>query len=176
MKFGDVLFSESRDRKYRVLNMNGEFIEAGEWDADVDDDPDGNCHVWKTLQLTIPYEICKYLDNAVAFYQCDPDKSNNIDNNQPWQTFRNSYGMFGSGDFEKFCLELRHDDEWIIKHFNGPLNESYLRIGFEYRWNRFVVLIEFSENHSHAFPTTNEITNLEVDEFYRIRLDKDLSP
>ena len=161
MRFGDIL--KTNNDKYMVLNINNALERVGDFYTEPcsEDDGSGDDND-EEIYIEIPLSICKRLDNAIAFYA-------NLNKIKSFQ------------DAEYFHLELKvkHNDEWIINHFNGPLNCNYneIRVVFvrfsagEQKLNRGV-MISFCNYKRTFYPIGNKLNNKDVDMFFEIRKDK----
>ena len=155
MRFGDILRKESDDaewHEYMVMNMNNELEYIGNYE---------DFEVRHQIVISIPLHICQHLNNAILFYS----KLHDIK-------------FFKWVDHAFVSFFVKHDDEWIIKHFNGPLDPNYksIEIAFyngsldTYRKNN--VKICYVEGYKKGFDLINsKISNQDVTKYFEIRKD-----
>ena len=117
-----------------------------------------------SIEIEIPFTICKYLDNAVAFYS-------KFDKIEAFQKV-NDYN---------FKLMIKYNDEWVVNHFNGPLNCKYSHITVMFHLFKEImkcdgVKIGFGniEGYNKTFyPIGNKLNYKDVDMFHEIRENKE---
>ena len=154
VKMGDASFDFMGFEEYMALDMNNKLIRIGE------------CSMYrnsKCIDVYFPFSICKYLDNAVSFYS-------------------KFHAMFSLMDLREltFSFFVKHTDEWIINHLNGPLNLEYESIKLEFEnYECKGIRICFAESDKGKFekrfePNGNSfaISYKDIDEFYQLRKDK----
>ena len=97
MRFGDI-FAESWD--IFALDINGNSQKVGNYDLD--------CNQEYSIDIEIPLSITEHLSNAVSFYST-------IDQHKEFQ----------ERDYSYVVINIKHDDQWIIEQFGGPLLPQY---------------------------------------------------
>ena len=147
MRFGDILRSKSND--YMVLNINNELQVIGCRDGG------GRYDVY--IDIGIPYSICQYLSNAVSFYS-------KIHELKP----------FKQADDYQLKLHVKHNDEWIIKHFDGPLDPQYESICIyldDGRFQNFGIVFVDGFREQWFNPIKRKISYKDIEKYYELRKD-----
>ena len=108
MRFGDILRTEND--ALMVLDINNEYQEIGLYQTY---EPGYyNSHGMDVyIDMSIDLSICQHLDDAVLFYS-------KLQKEEVWD----------EADSTSIQLTVKHNDEWIIKHFDGALNPKYKSI------------------------------------------------
>ena len=60
------------------------------------------------IEITVPLSICEHFTNAFSFYS----------------KFDKTKAFPNAVEYDLKLL-IKYNDEWIIKHFDGPLNPNY---------------------------------------------------
>ena len=149
MRFGDIL--KTKDNKYMILDINTELKKVGKYyiGGSMFVENDINIH------LTIPYSICNNLSNAVSFF-----------------SKLSQLKSFAEADDYELNLCVKHDDEWIIKHFNGPLNPQYESIKIAIDEVNVGVYISFVHRYGKWFyEMDTEISYIDIETYFELRKD-----
>mmetsp|Transcript_20055 Transcript_20055/g.31859 ORF Transcript_20055/g.31859 Transcript_20055/m.31859 type:complete len:310 (-) Transcript_20055:393-1322(-) len=105
------------------------------------------CHDDKTI--IIPYSICSHLDHPVACYS----------------------KLLKRDDQHEWLLTVKHDDDYIVHRFGGPLAKNYQDITLHFQYGK---LEQFEITHpsigKKTFDTLSyNFSNHDIDAFYRVR-------
>ena len=157
MRFGDLVKAKNND--IMVLNINHELVKVGSYSCEDEYDDDEKEF---DIYITIPLSICQHLVNAVSFY-----------------TVLSEMEISNACDEYRFDLYVKHNDQWIIKHFDGPLDSDYEDIRIDHAHGKFdgVCITFFHNDHyswSHCFdPIKKKISHKDVKMFHELRKDKE---
>ena len=174
MRFGDIIKSEQEIdsavygkrvvRKYMVLDINGVLQYAGSIA--------GGTYENEYICIDIPISITQHLENAVEFYsKFDEDKEH-----FNWFTdYKGDKQIAETGRY----LALKHDDQFIMQHFGGPLSSKYIsEIRYMFpdkaeRWEEERLdIFEGTSKSRHTFkPWQNEISYKDVNRYFENRND-----
>ena len=154
MRFGDIL--KTQGDNYMILDINNELKIAGKLHIggglSLFGDTSDESHV--DINMTIPYSICKHLTNAVSFFS----KLAGLE-------------AFRKADDYTLNLDVKHNDQWIVKHFGGPLDSEYksIRVWIE-DGDPESVYICFARNYGQWFdPMTQQISYTDIETYFELR-------
>ena len=151
MRFGDIL--KTKDDEYMILDMNDEMKKIGSYyvDKDMYDQEDDVSYI----DLSISFDICKHLDNAQSFYS----SLYNIEE-------------FKEVDELDLRLFVKHNDEWIIKQFGGPLDPTYVSIEIQfYNGELDGVRISLKRYTKYFYPLKYKINHEDIKTYFELRKD-----
>ena len=159
MKFGDIVKMDVDFHTFMILDASNELKKVGSARIDPypisDDDPNAKIYI----HVSIPFSICAYLSNAISFYskllQVIP--------------FKNA--------IEYQCsFTVKHNDEWILKHLNGPLNPEFTCIEIKlYDGNKKFdgIYVSFASLVEIYFDAEKyEFNYQSINNYFEIRKDK----
>ena len=158
MRFGDIVKTHRPEREgdfiYMVSDMNNKLIRVGE-----------HCdYIYgEYIDVCFPFSICRYLDDAVSFYS----------------KFHASCSLLNLDELT-FSFIVKNDDQWIINHFNGPLNPEYTSIEIEFDDGKCqgvrICFVEFNKDKLiKRFCSKDDkfaVSCKDIDEFYQLRKSK----
>ena len=147
IKFGDIV---RKDNEYYVVTQNQKLEFVGRYDI----------RSWRdSVEIRIPFSICKHLSDAVLFYSKLSNDS----------SFKNKK----RNDF-LLSLDIKYNDKGLIKELGGQINAEYVKsIIIEY-YNKSLdcITVRFVSNNERNFsPRHYMVTYRDIDEFYEIRKD-----
>ena len=144
MKLGDII--KRPDKYLYVVDIRGHQKYCGRMDYNAQSKQHIN-------NIEIPYSICSRFDNAVEFYNFDKKGRNDDDS---------KYNL---------RLSVKHNDQWIINHFHGPLKHNYPGIIVHFLDNELLdVTINYSGTYEGVFnPQKRSITSKDIEDYFEIR-------
>ena len=147
-------FDETIDKNYEQNMRFGDILKTEDHNFMIIDIDNQLTNVGKffgpLLWINVPFTICNHLYNAVLFYSKVSQNKVVCDS--------------------VFSLDVKHNDQWILQHFDGPLDPQYKSIKIEFIGQKFDVHISPIQGYSRSFHL-NHIKSRDIINYFEIRKD-----